>query len=79
MRSCWFRFDPVYCWSVGLVQREIEAAGISTISLSMMPEKSTYPIRETAIRSRSLIRTVGYWLVWAARVHKQQGHMILYT
>jgi len=28
----------VYCWSVGLVQREIEAAGFSTISLSMMPE-----------------------------------------
>ncbi len=26
------------CWSVGLVQREIEAAGFSTISLSMMPE-----------------------------------------
>jgi hypothetical protein len=28
----------VYCWSVGLVQREIEAAGFSTISLSMMPD-----------------------------------------
>lgn len=28
----------MYCWSVGLVQREIEAAGFSTISLSMMPE-----------------------------------------
>lgn len=26
------------CWSVGLVQCEIEAAGFSTISLSMMPE-----------------------------------------
>ena len=26
------------CWSVGLVQREIEAAGFSTISLSMIPE-----------------------------------------
>jgi len=26
------------CWSVGLVQREIEAAGLSTISLSMIPE-----------------------------------------
>ena len=26
------------CWSVGLVQCEIEAAGISTISVSMMPE-----------------------------------------
>jgi hypothetical protein len=28
----------VCCWSVGLVQREIESAGFSTISLSMMPE-----------------------------------------
>jgi len=28
----------VCCWSVGLVQREIEAAGFSTISLSVMPE-----------------------------------------
>jgi hypothetical protein len=28
----------VCCWSVGLVQCEIEAAGFSTISLSMMPE-----------------------------------------
>ena len=26
------------CWSVGLVQRDIEAAGFSTISLSMIPE-----------------------------------------
>ena len=26
------------CWSVGLVQREIEAAGFSTVSLSMIPE-----------------------------------------
>lgn len=26
------------CWSVGLVQCEIEAAGLSTISLSMIPE-----------------------------------------
>ena len=28
----------VCCWSVGLVQREIESAGVATISLSMMPE-----------------------------------------
>jgi len=28
----------VCCWSVGLVQCEIEAAGFSTISLSMIPE-----------------------------------------
>jgi hypothetical protein len=28
----------VCCWSVGLVQCEIEAAGFSTISLSMMPQ-----------------------------------------
>jgi len=28
----------VCCWSVGLVQREIEAAGFSTVSLSMIPE-----------------------------------------
>jgi hypothetical protein len=28
----------VCCWSVGLVQRDIEAAGFSTISLSMIPE-----------------------------------------
>lgn len=26
------------CWSVGLVQREIEAAGISTITLSSIPD-----------------------------------------
>ena len=26
------------CWSVGLVQREIEAAGFSTVSLSIIPE-----------------------------------------
>lgn len=29
------------CWSVGLVQRAIEAAGFSTISLSMIPELTT--------------------------------------
>jgi D-proline reductase (dithiol) PrdB len=30
--------SPVCCWSVGLVQCEMEAAGFSTISLSMIPE-----------------------------------------
>jgi len=31
----------VCCWSVGLVQREIEAARFSTIAISMMPELTT--------------------------------------
>jgi D-proline reductase (dithiol) PrdB len=29
---------PICCWSVGLVQRKIEAAGMSTITLSSIPD-----------------------------------------